>query len=314
MATKRHQSSAEAQQAWALTRAQHGLVTRAQLASLGFTEAAIKHRIATGRLHRVARGVYVVGRAEVSRRGEWMAAILACGPGAVLSHDGAAALWEIRKDRARVIEVSVRATVRRSPGVRVHRRSALAQADISCRDGIPVTSPACTLIDLAPRLGERAWETAVNEADKLDLIHPDELRDRLAALAGRPGVAHARRMLDRRAFRLTRSELERRFLALVRGAGLPLPQTGAIVAGFEVDFFWAELGLVVETDGLRYHRTPSEQARDRLRDQAHAAAGLTPLRFTHAQVRYQPERVISTLAARGRAARGRPAGATVISM
>jgi very-short-patch-repair endonuclease len=103
-------------------------------------------------------------------------------------------------------------------------------------------------------------------------------------------------MLGARTFRLTDSELERRFLRIVEKARLPRPLTQQNVAGFRVDFFWPDLGLVVETDGLTYHRTPSQQARDRLRDQAHLAAGLTPLRFTHAQVRYEPNRVAETLA------------------
>jgi very-short-patch-repair endonuclease len=97
-----------------------------------------------------------------------------------------------------------------------------------------------------------------------------------------------RTVLDQRTFVLTDSELERLFLPIARGAGLPRPVTGRHLNGFEVDFFWPDLGLVVETDGLRYHRTPAQQSRDRRRDQAHAAAGLTPLRFTHAQVRYEP--------------------------
>lgn len=95
---------------------------------------------------------------------------------------------------------------------------------------------------------------------------------------------------------LTESELERLFLPIARRAGLSPPEASAIVNGFKVDFFWSELGLVVETDGLRYHRTPAQQARDRLRDQAHIAAGLTPLRFTHAQVRFEPKHVQGTLA------------------
>lgn len=107
-------------------------------------------------------------------------------------------------------------------------------------------------------------------------------------------------MLDRRTFRLTREKLERRFLPLVEQVGLPLPLTKQWVNGFEVDFFWPDLGFVVETDGLRYHRTPAEQARDRLRDQAHTAAGMTQLRFTHEQVRYEPEHVLATLTATAR--------------
>jgi very-short-patch-repair endonuclease len=106
-----------------------------------------------------------------------------------------------------------------------------------------------------------------------------------------------REVLDRRTFTLTDSELERRFLPIVRRTGLSLPRTGHHLNGFKVDFYWPDLGLVVETDGLRYHRTPAQQSRDRLRDQAHAAAGLTPLRFTHAQVRYEPRHVQATLEA-----------------
>jgi len=136
----------------------------------------------------------------------------------------------------------------------------------------------------------------INEADKYNLTHPHQLRKALDARAGEPGVARLRHILDRRTFRLTKEELERRFLPLARRAGLPVPLTGQLVNGFEVDFYWPDLGLVVETDGLRYHRTPAEQARDRLRDQAHTAAGLTQLRFTHEQVRYEPEYVMRILA------------------
>jgi len=110
-------------------------------------------------------------------------------------------------------------------------------------------------------------------------------------------VRRLRELLDQRTFRLTDSELERRFLRLVGDAGLPMPLTGKQLNGFKVDFYWPHLGLVVETDGLRYHRTPAQQARDRLRDQAHLAAGLTPLRFTHKQVRYEPGYVRLTLLA-----------------
>jgi very-short-patch-repair endonuclease len=113
----------------------------------------------------------------------------------------------------------------------------------------------------------------------------------------RPGLAKLRQTLDRRTFTLTDSELERLFLPLARRAGLPPPQTQARVNGFRVDFYWPELGLVVETDGLRYHRTPTQQAKDRVRDQKHIAAGLIPLRFTHAQIRVEKAHVHATLGA-----------------
>jgi very-short-patch-repair endonuclease len=184
---------------------------------------------------------------------------------------------------------------RKGPGIRVHRRSCLTPADRGARHGIPVTSAIRTLVDIASQLTSAQLERAVNEADKLDLVDPERLRAALEEMRGQPGSAALRRLLDRRTFVLTDSELERFFLPIVRSAGLPMPQTGVYVNGFEVDFFWPELALVVETDGLRYHRTPAEQARDRLRDQTHTAAGLTPLRFTHAQIRFEPDHVRSVL-------------------
>ncbi len=176
----------------------------------------------------------------------------------------------------------------------VHRRTAL---DVTRRQGIPLTTPVATLLDLAARLPIDQLERAVNEADRLDLIDPEKLRAALDRLGGRKGAGILRRTLDRRTFTLTDSELERRFLPLARQAGLSRPHTRCWVNGFRVDFHWPDLGLVVETDGLRYHRTPTEQARDRRRDQAHAAAGLTALRFTHAEVAGEPGNVIGTLAA-----------------
>ncbi|HEV7482998.1 MAG TPA: DUF559 domain-containing protein [Solirubrobacterales bacterium] len=121
------------------------------------------------------------------------------------------------------------------------------------------------------------------------------LRAELAHHGGEPGVARLRAWLDRRTFRLTRSRLERLFLPLARDVGLPVPETKVWVNGFEVDFLWRDLRLVVETDSLRHHRTPAQQSRDHRRDQAHAAAGFTSLRFTHEQVRYEPEQVRSVL-------------------
>jgi very-short-patch-repair endonuclease len=281
----------------ALAQRQHGVATRAQLLDRGLHPQAIKHRISTGLLHPVWRGVYAVGRPELSRLGRWMAAVLSCGPDAVLSYESAAQLWGIRPARGRRTEVSVPAgTVRRRPGITVHRRSLRPQDVTRCR-GIPVTTPVCTLIDLATRLGRDSLEAAINEADKQDLVDPDELRSALDGIPPRRGAPFLRSTLDRRTFTPTDTKLERLFLPIARSVGLPLPQTQVYVNGFRVDFYWPELGLVVETDGLRYHRTPAEQARDRVRDQVHAASGLTPVRFTRAQVRYEPGHVRVILAA-----------------
>lgn len=281
---------------WDLVARQHGVIARRQLLALGFSSKAIAHRIAAGRLHSVWRGVYAVGRPGLTQHGRWMAAVLACGPDAVLSHVTAGALWGIRAARRDdQLHVSVPAHVaRRVRGIGVYRRSS---PPATRHLGIPVTDPVCTLLDLGSLLSADQLETAINEGDKLGLIDPDELRSAVGAARHRRGAPALRSVLDRHTFTLTDSELERRFLPLARAAGLPLPDTGRYRNGFKVDFLWPSLGLVVETDGLRYHRTPAEQARDRLRDQAHAAAGLTPLRFTHAQVAFEPRHVEATLAA-----------------
>jgi Protein of unknown function (DUF559) len=265
--------------------------------ALGLNADAIQHRIDRGKLHPLRRGVYALGRPELTRWGVWMAAVLACGPGALLSHLTAALLWRLWEGNEGSIEVSVaRDRCPQLSGVVVHRRVALRPEDITEHMGIPVTGPISTLIDIAPSLSRAELERAVNQADKLDLATPEEIRVGLDRAGSRRGVGVLRKLLDRATFTLTDSELERRFLPIATGAGLPLPLTQQIVNGFRVDFFWPDLGLIVETDGLRYHRTPAQQARDRLRDQTHTAAGLTPLRFTHAQVRYEPGYVRATLA------------------
>lgn len=288
---------------WQLARRQHGVVARAQLLERGLSQKAIKHRLATGRLHRVFRGIYAIGRPELTQRGRWMGAVLSCGPRAALSHRSAAALWAIGvQGTARpnpspggLIDISVPAeVVRKRPGIHLHRSSFGAE-DTTRRDGIPVTTPARTLIDLAAILGPEQIEAVINDADKLALIDPERLREAVEDHAGLDGVGALGKVLDRRTFQLTDSELERRFLRLVRRAGLPPPRTRQRVNGYRVDFYWPDLGLVVETDGLRYHRTPAQQTRDRERDQAQTAAGLTPLRFTHAQISREERRVAETL-------------------
>jgi very-short-patch-repair endonuclease len=274
------------------------VVARRQLLELGLGSEAIAHRIRKGRLHPVRRGVYAVGRPQLTRHGRWMAAVLSCGSGAVLSHDSAGVLWEILPAERRGIEVSVPVPRDpRRPGIVVHRRRTLRREDITRRNSIPLTTPTCTLVDIAVTLTPDRLEAAINEADKRDRIDPEALRSALDALRARRGVKRLQAILDRNTFVTTDTKLERRFLPIARRAGLPRPQTQRHVNGFRVDFYWPELGLVVETDGLRYHRTAVQQSRDRLRDQAHMAAGLTCLRFTHAQVRFQPGRVEATLSA-----------------
>jgi very-short-patch-repair endonuclease len=298
---------------WALADRQHGVVARHQLLALGLSVRGIEHRLRRGRLHpiryreRTWRSVYAVGRPQLTEAGLFMAATLFAGPASCVSHETAAILWRIRsRERARgaprirldatPIEVTVPRSGRHPRGLQVHRRD-LPSEDMVVVNGIRVTSPIRTLIDLATRVEADGLEAAVNQADKLDLVDPEELRRIINSRAGLRGVQPLRKLLDSRTFVLTDSALERRFLPLVRRSQLPRPRTGAYLNGFKVDFYWPELALVVETDGLRYHRTAAQQARDRRRDQAHTAAGLTTLRFTHAQVAFEPDHVVATLAA-----------------
>lgn len=215
-----------------------------------------------------------------------------------MSHRSAAALWGIDRRLPEPIHVSVlAASPRRPAGIVVHRRSSLAPRDATRHDGIPVTDPITTVIDIAAGLRRGELEAAINEADRLGLVDPETLRGALDAAPPRPGVGVLRQLLDRATFTVTRSELERRFLPIAHEAGLPRPQTCVDVHGFEVDFYFAALDLVVETDGLTYHRTPTQQKKDRLRDQAHTAAGLTTLRFTHEQVKHDSAHVRRVLRA-----------------
>jgi len=214
----------------------------------------------------------------------------------MLSHRSAAALWEIGTERRGVIDVSVarRAELKRR-GLRVRGRPSLRTERVAAHDGIPVTTPVQTLIDLSTELAPIGVERAVNEADKRDLIDPETLRAELDRYVGEPGVKNLSGLLDKRTFRLSDSDLEVLFRPIAMEAGLPPPLTKQMVNGFEVDFFFPNLGLVVETDGLRYHRTPSTQTRDARRDRAHVLAGMTPLRFTHYEIKYESTQVRSEL-------------------
>lgn len=295
-------SEGRSREAWRLARRQHGVLTREDLLRLGYLPDAIKHRVKTGRLHPIFRGVYAVGRRQLSREGRWMAAVLASGAGAVLSHRSAAALWGFGEEHRDYIDVSLRrASEGRLLGIRCHRRPALPSHELTRRLNIPLTTPVRTFLDLTAVSGPRTIERCVNEADKLNVIDADTLRRALDGHGGERGVRPLRRILDKHTFRLSDDELERRFRPLAAAAGLPSPLTKQPLNGFEVDFLWPGLGLVVETDGWRYHRTPSAQTRDALRFQLHTASGYTPLRFSHYQVKHEPDhvkRILEATAAR----------------
>lgn len=271
---------------WHLVRRQHGVITRMQLLARGITDDGIRHRVACGRLRRIYPGVYAVGQLPLTHEGKWMAAVLACGETAALSHDSAAALWRLAKP-TEPIHVSVLSRSRSRDGIVVHRRTAL---HTTARHHIPVTTIAQTLIDIA---ASPDIEQAIGEADLRGLVSLKALRT-AATKAGKSG-ASLRRVIERATFRVTQSELERAFLRLVADAGLPLPDTQQRFGDNRVDFYWPAVGLVVETDGGRFHATAIQQTRDRKRDQAHIRAGRTSLRITHAQVFFEPAETTALL-------------------
>jgi very-short-patch-repair endonuclease len=277
-----------------LVRLQHGVVARRQLLTLGMPPEAIQHRLATGRLHPVHRGVYVYGRDELSRYGELMAAVLACGPKAQLSHRSGGELWRVLPRHDGPIAVTVpRGPVHRRPGITLHRCRSL---DRRLVHRIPVGDPVSILIDLATCLPDEEVEDAVNAADRRGLVRTYRLRQLLDARPSRPGVGRLKRILDAQTFSRSQSILERRFLSLARESHLPLPTSQKRIGRYRVDFIYPDHGLVVECDSLRYHRTAAAQTRDLERDQAHTRAGLRTLRFTHFQVFKRPDHVRAVLA------------------
>ena len=279
----------------ALAGGQGGAVSRAQLAGLGLGVAAIDHRLRAGKLHVVFRGVYAVGHRALRREGAWWAAILACGDGAALSHASAAAAWDLRPSRSGRIDVTVPARKRiRQRGLAAHRPRRIDADEVTRLGGIPITSPARTLLDVSSDgLRGRRLAAALDRAERLRILDFAELHRLVARYPHRPGTPEIATLLSHYTadVSLTRSELEARFLALCERFELPRPAVNAVVEGHEVDFLWRRAGLIVEVDGYAFHRSPSVFAEDRERDVGLVLAGYRVLRFTWGQVTRRPSYV-----------------------
>ena len=248
---------------------QHGIVTRSQLLNAGVGSRTVDHWIKTGRLIVLHRGVFALGHVPPSPHARSMAAVLACGPGAVLSHRSAAKLYGlIRYDGP--IEITTR-TRRRRPGVIVHE-SRLTDADVTHHWGIPTTSPARTLTDLAHTLSPAALTRAVNAARVAKLMSRDDLPPRL-----RKGQTP----------RPTRSAFEDAFRSFCTRHHLPQPEINAIIAGYEVDALWRPQNLVAELDGEEFHQ---DFEADRAKDADLVEAGLRVVRLTWDRLTGQPTR------------------------
>ena len=277
---------------------QYGIVTRRQLTRADLSRDAIDGRVAGGRLFRVHRGVYAVGHEAPRREARWLAAVLACGPGAVLSHRSAATLWRFRDGELLLPDVTVPGRGGRGHDAIAIHRCALTPADYAVVAGIPVTSPARTLGDLA-RVADSDddAERAVREAMFLGKFDPAAVRE---LLERRPNRALAAAIADHVP---TRSKLEDAMWRVVRRHQLPRPQAQSWVGARRLDFVWHAERLVVETDGWEGHRTPAAFQRDRTTSNQLQLGGYLVLRFTHADLERRPARVAeqirAALAARG---------------
>jgi uncharacterized protein DUF559 len=255
------------------------------------------HRVVTGRLHRIHAGVYAVGHARLTQPGRWMAAVLACGEGALLSHRSAAALWGIGTYPGIRIDVTVSdRSGRRRPHIAVHRPRSLLEEDRWEVDGIPVTSAARTILDLAGVLGPRL-ERAFHEADRLGLLDPRALAALGARASGRRGAGRLRALLAAHhgPSPETRSALEHRFLHLCHRAGLPTPAVNVPVCDYEVDAVWPRQRLVVELDGYAFHHARNVFEADRVRDAVLQLAGYRVLRVTHSRLMKEPSSVVEAI-------------------
>jgi very-short-patch-repair endonuclease len=283
----------------ALAGAQGGVVARAQLVTVGLSPQAISRRIAWGRLHRVHRGVYAVGHQALSSTGRRWAAVLACGDGAVLSHRTAADAWDLARSSTPKIDVTVPTRQRiRLPGLVVHRPRTLLPEETTTHEGLPITSAARTVLDLAAvGFRGRALEAALDRGELQGVLDFASLHRLLELRPLRAGSRPLRALLAGYApgTVVTRSELEERFLALCDRFGFPRPRVNSLVEGIEVDFVWPAAGVVVEVDGYAWHRSPGALGRDRERDVRLVIAGYRVLRFTWEHVTRRPQYVATSL-------------------
>lgn len=283
---------------------QHGVVARRQLLGAGITARMVEWRVQRGRLLRLHAGVYAVGHAQLRREGRWLAAVLASGPRAVLSHRSAAALHGLRPHSGSEIDVATPAHRAGVAGVRLHARRRLDRADWTQIDAVPVTTVARTLVDLAGFVPADQLLRALRRAEELRSFDLHAIEAALARTSGRAGRGHAamRAALAEaraRGTQLTRRELEERFLTLVTRAGLPQPHTNVWFPdhAFEVDALWREPHVAVELDGWEHHRTRHAFHRDRSKSNTLTLEGWTVLRFTHDDVVRRPAETAAAIRA-----------------
>jgi predicted transcriptional regulator of viral defense system len=272
----------------------HGVVTRRQLLELGLGRDAIRYRVEIGRLYPFHSGVYGVGHRPVSPQAHAMAAVLACGPAAVLSHGSAATLWGITKEWHSPLEVTAPSR-HRHRRLRVHRSRTLTPRDVTEHFEIPVTSPARTLLDDADRLGDVALARAVNDLRRAGYLSLADLAELLARHPASRAAKRMRRFVAHPERAPTRSEFEDAFLLFAERYGLPEPAVNTRVAGHEADIFYPGHKLVVELDGYETHGEREQFESDRDRDADLLAAGIATVRVTWERLNLLPAREAARL-------------------
>jgi very-short-patch-repair endonuclease len=271
------------------------VVSRSELLRAGVSTHHVEHRLATGRLVRMHRGVYRVGGLEAPRA-RHMAAILACGENAVISHESSAGMLGLTPTASSgAIDVGLSSGYRRRPGLRIHRLPTLRRVDVMRIERIPLTTAARTLWDLATTSAPHDLARLYAKALDRGLVRRAEMERLRARHAGAPGSGIIRRLLENDPV-LTRSPAEDRLQELIRAAGLPQPRTNVVVMGLEVDCYWPGHGVVVEVDGFAYHGSAAAFERDRARDRRLVASGLVVLRVTWRQLDETPMAVVAQLA------------------
>jgi predicted transcriptional regulator of viral defense system len=282
---------------------QNGVVTREQLDGLGLNDQAIAKRVERGRLHRINGRVYSLTPQAMTERGKFMAAVLACGPDAVLSHRSAAYLWGLVDSWEEPIDVTAPNRRGRSPdGVAAHRDGSLQPIDKATLHGVPCTSVARTILDFAAVAPEWEVRRVVAQAEVLRILDKPKLRSLLKRSQRRRGVARLRLILDsiHPQTKRTRSELERRFLRACARSAVPEPEVNVWLRApdgkrYQADFLWRHGRRIVEADSRRYHDTDSSFVSDRKRQQQLELAGWNVTRCTWEEVEQEPRRLALTI-------------------
>jgi very-short-patch-repair endonuclease len=280
----------------------HGVSSRRELLSAGVGRRAIAHRLTAGRYIQLYEGVYAIGHADLTVTGRRRAIVLACGPTAVLSHRSAAGAWGLRPDGGVKWDVTVRKSSKIQPGapVRVYRHPTLRDEEVTTVDGIPTTTVARTLLDLAAAIPPHQLRRAVEEAEHRHLFDLTAIHRTLEAHPRRPGRRRLLGLVDELSHqdgRRTRSDVEALFLLLCADHGIPRPQLNITTNGTERDFTFPGHDLVVEVDGYAFHRTKRAFQRDRARDRQALRDGLRVARFTAHEVATDPALVAAELRA-----------------